>query len=279
MLLKNDCIQRQLEIGFWRRKCSLTRGGVGHRFFRPVFVALPIASLIGALEFPTGSTGHVFPVQLPRLRSRKPRRMVADRAAICCHACGRAAIVPAPMEPLEGGSTWEFAVRFACPVCGRSFATKPVTHRTEDPVQWLQGGCEGSPGQFVPCRVPVARCAQWAFRRQPSIAPAKQPEDGARPPAGHSIPVANAWRVPFNGDPDSIRSCSCDGTTNGVRPPADHSIPVANAWRAPLEGDSDFNRSMAQATGAAVWDVEAKSGKRPVAVERPARGNRGPDSP
>ncbi len=45
---------------------------------------------------------------------------------VSCRVCSRAAIVPAPMEPLEGGSHGEFAVRFACLICRRSFATKPA---------------------------------------------------------------------------------------------------------------------------------------------------------
>ena len=50
---------------------------------------------------------------------------------------------------------------------------------------------------------------------------------------------------------------------NGLGPPAGHSIPVANGWRVPLDGNSDSNRSMAPATGATLWAVEVESDSEP----------------
>jgi transcription elongation factor Elf1 len=43
-----------------------------------------------------------------------------------CGWCGKAAMVPAPMETVGGEFEVGLAIRFECPACGRKFATKPT---------------------------------------------------------------------------------------------------------------------------------------------------------
>ena len=130
---------------------------------------------------------------------------------VCCRACGRAVIVPAPMEPFEDESASKFAVRFACPVCERSFVTSPALV-----------------GQKIRC----SGCAA-----------------GVRVPAGNSFPVEYASRIVLNAIFDSGRAnAGATGPTHELGPAAAHSIPAANAWRFPLDGNSDSNGSMTQVT-------------------------------
>ena len=42
-----------------------------------------------------------------------------------CGGCRRTSVVPAPMETLDAPVVRAFVLRFACPSCGRKFATKP----------------------------------------------------------------------------------------------------------------------------------------------------------
>jgi len=145
---------------------------------------------------------------------------------VYCRACLRAAIVPAPMEPVEGDSKSGLAVRFACPVCGRSFATKPALV-----------------GQKIRC----SGCGA-----------------GVRVPAANSFPVEYASRVVLSALSGSSRSSApATGPASLVRPPAGHSIPVANEWRVPLNGTNGSSRSMARAAGATVRAVEAKTESDP----------------
>ena len=167
MLLKNDCIQRRSEIGYAAKK------RIAHARPRwapsvPVgFLALTLASLAGAIKFHAGSTGHVFPVQLPWLRSRKSRRMVADRPSsdLSCVRQG------SNRSGADGAGRRGIQVGFSSSVClpglRAQLRHKAGTHRAEDPLQWLHGRCEGAGGQFVPRRVRVACCAQRTLRQQP----------------------------------------------------------------------------------------------------------------
>ena len=183
---------------------------------------------------------------------------------VCCYACGRVAIVPAPMEPVEGESTSKFAVRFACPVCRRSFVAKRALIGQKIRCSGCAAGVRVPAGNSFPVSDASRVVLNAIFGSRRAITPATGRTNGVGPPAGHSIPVANAWRVPLDGNSDSNRSMAPgSGPTNGVGPPAGHSIPVANGRRVPLDGNSDSNRSMAPPTGAAVWAVEVESDSDP----------------
>ena len=85
---------------------------------------------------------------------------------VSCRACGRPAIVPAPMEPVEGESTSELAVRFACPVCGRSFATKPALVGQKIRCSGCLAGVRVPPSNSFPVEHESRSFAQRAFQEQ-----------------------------------------------------------------------------------------------------------------
>ena len=127
-----------------------------------------------------------------------------------CRACGRSAIVPAPMEPVVGGPAWQFAVRFACPVCGRSFATKPA---------------------LVGRKIRCSGC-----------------QAGVRVPEANSFPVEHASRIALNGLSGSNRAIApATGRSSNVTPAAGDSISRASVWWIPREDNSGISRSIAPA--------------------------------
>jgi hypothetical protein len=141
---------------------------------------------------------------------------------VFCRACGRVATVPAPMEPAEGESQSGLAVRFACPACGRNFATKPA-------LVGLKIRCNG--------------CGA-----------------GVRVPACNSFPVANASGVLLFALSGISRAMApATGPNAGVRPSANNSPSVASASGLALNANSGSSRAMAPAAGATVWAVEDKT--------------------
>ena len=150
---------------------------------------------------------------------------------VLCRACGRPAIVPAPMEPVEGESRLGLAVRFACPVCGRNFATRRALI-----------------GQKIRCSGCLA---------------------GVRVPAGNSFPVEYASRIVLNALSRSSRPVPPPaGPSTRASPPPVHSIPVANAWHVPLNGNSGRGRSAAPAPGATFRALEAEPESAPSPSEQ-----------
>ncbi len=138
---------------------------------------------------------------------------------VLCVRCGRVATVPAPMEPVGGDTESGLAVRFACPVCGRNFATKRALV-----------------GQKIRCN----GCGA-----------------GVRVPAGNSFPVEPAARVLLNANSASRRAqAPATGTTARARVPAGNSFPVANVSRGVVNANSGGSRAVARTTTAAVPAVE-----------------------
>src|SRR5262245_12894881 len=68
------------------------------------------------LTFPCRSCGHVNHAEWSQVGQR-----------VACGGCGKALAVPAPMETASDSAAGPPPVlRFACPACGRKFATKPA---------------------------------------------------------------------------------------------------------------------------------------------------------
>ena len=167
MLLKNDCIQRRSEIRLAAKKRIAHARRRWAPCFRLAFVVSPVASLAGALKFQRGSTGHVFPVQLPWLRLRKPRQMVADWPASLLPCVRKGGDRSGADGTGRRGIHVEIRNTVCMPGLSAQLRCETGTYRAEDPVQWLRGGCESAGGQFIPRRPSVARCAQRDFRQRP----------------------------------------------------------------------------------------------------------------
>ncbi len=180
---------------------------------------------------------------------------------LSCRVCGRAAIVPAPMEPVEGGTRWEFVVRFACLICGRSFAAKPELVGQKIRCSGCGAGVRVPAGNSFPVEHETRIVLQALSGRNRALAPPTEPTRGERPPADRSIPAANPWwRDPNDGTSDSDRSnAPTTGPRSDVRPPAGHSSPVANPWPVPPDDDSGDTPWIAPSTTDAVPAAEARS--------------------
>ncbi len=187
---------------------------------------------------------------------------IGQRAS--CRVCGRAAIIPAPMEPLEGGSHGEFAVRFACLVCGRSFATKPALVGQKIRCSGCGAGVRVPEANSFPVEHESRVVLNALSGGSRAIPPASWATSGVRPSAGQSTPGTNPWRDRLDGN-SGIRSLMAPAkeTTTGARPPTGYSTPGASPWRDTLDGNSG-SRSIAPAPGAAVRDGWAKTESDPL---------------
>jgi transposase-like protein len=180
-----------------------------------------------------------------------------------CRACGRAAIVPAPMEPFEGGSTGEFAVRFACPVCGRSFATKPALAGQKIRCSGCKAGVRVPAANAFPVEHASRVVLNGLSGSSRAIARTTGSPSGVMPPAGHRMSDSDAWDFPLDGDSASSRSMGpTTERRSRVGPAAGDTI--ANARRAPLQGDSGFSHSIAPAHGVAIRDDGAQTERDPL---------------
>ena len=180
---------------------------------------------------------------------------------LSCRVCGRAAIVPAPMEPVEGRTRWEFVVRFACLICGRSFAAKP-----ELVGQKIRCSGRGA-GVRVPAgnSFPVEHKTSIVLHALSVIPVRSRAAEGACPrgeAAGGSFKLGRNpwWRDPDDGTSDSNRSkAPTTGPWSSVRPPAGHSSPVANPRPVPSDDDSGDRHWVTSSTTDAVPAAPARS--------------------
>ena len=117
-----------------------------------------------------------------------------------CIKCGRPGIVPAPMEPAGAESKAPFAVRFACPFCGRHFATKPGLMGQKIRCSGCGAGVRVPKANSFPVEY-ATRVALNAIARRssPYIAPVVRPGAGVSPSAGRSLPAVNPVRIASNG--------------------------------------------------------------------------------
>ena len=180
---------------------------------------------------------------------------------LSCRVCGRAAIVPAPMEPVEGRTRWEFVVRFACLICGRSFAAKPELVGQKIRCSGCGAGVRVPAGNSFPVEHKTSIVLHALSGNNRAIAPPKEPARGVRPPADRSSSAANPWwRDPDDGTSDSNRSkAPTTGPWSSVRPPAGHSSPVANPWPVPSDDDSGDRHWVTSSTTDAVPAAPARS--------------------
>jgi hypothetical protein len=183
---------------------------------------------------------------------------------VICLACGRAAIVPAPMEPVHGESRSGLAVRFACPVCGRNFATRPALIGQKIRCSGCMAGVRVPEGNSFPVEYASRVVLDALSGSSRAIPPATGPTSGVRPPAGHRTPGANPWRVPRHGNSGSSRPIvPATGLSREARPLAGQSTPVASAFRVLPDGDSGNSHPMAPAAGVTLWAVEDDSDTGP----------------